>query len=305
MDEQEIATWRDGRDVYLFDDGTALYVDEVREKLLAGAEERRRRPLRVDDLGELQARASTGSERSGSRDDCALLASRRCAGAHPLLPGHGRAQGCRLQPDARHPPDPGLVAGMGVRPPGCGVRAESRGHGPPMKTALGFYEDEPNPLAMPEGWPRLVENLGRPLPPPTGSGAESQSVLSSTASTAARSSTGRRCVLVVRMLGRYQTRGCCPGTREGWKRTRRLSPADCGVPDGSTRWRKRVEAREFARELASQGVEDVAAAYERDCRHGCDGECLLYGGPHECGYTCHPGRLLTEEDVAQAFAFKE
>jgi hypothetical protein len=52
-----------------------------------------------------------------------------------------------------------------------------------------------------------------------------------------------------RMLGRYQTRGCCPGMREGWTRTRaRLGP-DCYSGDGDTRWRKRVEAREFAREI--------------------------------------------------------
>ncbi|GAA3070631.1 hypothetical protein GCM10017600_56090 [Streptosporangium carneum] len=25
-----------------------------------------------------------------------------------------------------------------------------------------------------------------------------------------------------------------------------------------------------------------------DCRHGCNGDCLTAGGPHECGYACHP-----------------
>lgn len=57
------------------------------------------------------------------------------------------------------------------------------------------------------------------------------------------------------------------------------------------------EKRAFARELLPQGELDVSTDVWRDCRHGCDGECLLYPGPHECGYTCHPGRLY-ETDCA-------
>lgn len=31
-----------------------------------------------------------------------------------------------------------------------------------------------------------------------------------------------------------------------------------------------------------------------DCWHGCNGDCLLHAGPHECGYACHPGPLHEE-----------
>lgn len=52
-----------------------------------------------------------------------------------------------------------------------------------------------------------------------------------------------------------------------------------------------VEQRAFARSLLPGGELVVATGVLRDCVHGCDGECLLYSGPHECGYSCHPGRL--------------
>lgn len=50
-----IVRWHDGRDVYLYPDGGRLYVDEVRA-MLDGAAERRKQPLKVDNLDELQAR---------------------------------------------------------------------------------------------------------------------------------------------------------------------------------------------------------------------------------------------------------
>lgn len=52
---------------------------------------------------------------------------------------------------------------------------------------------------------------------------------------------------MARMLGRYETPGCCPGTRAGWRR-RRMSGQDCSGADTSTRRRKRVEARQWRRE---------------------------------------------------------
>lgn len=54
---------------------------------------------------------------------------------------------------------------------------------------------------------------------------------------------------MARMLGRYQERGCCPGTREGWKRTRRIHGPDCSGAASSTRRRKRAEQRDVAREV--------------------------------------------------------
>lgn len=50
-----IVRWHDGRDVYVYPNGDRFYVDEIRA-MLAGAEERRKQPLKVDDLDELRAR---------------------------------------------------------------------------------------------------------------------------------------------------------------------------------------------------------------------------------------------------------
>lgn len=50
-----IVRWHDGRDVYVYPNGDRFYVDEVRA-MLAGAEERLKQPLKVDDLDELRAR---------------------------------------------------------------------------------------------------------------------------------------------------------------------------------------------------------------------------------------------------------
>lgn len=54
-DQPTIVPWHDGRDVYVYPNGDRFYVDEV-EALRQGAEERRRLPLKVDDLDALKAR---------------------------------------------------------------------------------------------------------------------------------------------------------------------------------------------------------------------------------------------------------
>ena len=76
---------------------------------------------------------------------------------------------------------------------------------------------------------------------------------------------------MTRMLGRYQAPGCCPGTRQGWRRTRRLHGLDCSGATSSTRRRKRAEQRQVARDLLPHGEIEVATDVWRDCRHGCDG----------------------------------
>lgn len=101
---------------------------------------------------------------------------------------------------------------------------------------------------------------------------------------------------MARMLGRYQTPGCCPGTRAGWYRLRRAYGLDCSGADTNTRRAKRVEQQTFRRSLLPQGELDVPPHVRRDCRHGCDGECLLQDGPAECGLTCHEG-LLADNDT--------
>lgn len=79
---------------------------------------------------------------------------------------------------------------------------------------------------------------------------------------------------MARMLGRKVWYGvfctCCNGPR-------------------SVKAERAREKREFARELLPESEIEAPSDVWRDCRHGCDGECLLYGGPRECGYTCHPG----------------
>jgi len=96
---------------------------------------------------------------------------------------------------------------------------------------------------------------------------------------------------MARMLGRVETPGCCPGSRSGWNRRRHRHGPDCSGAATDTRWAKRIEQRQFQRELLPEGELDVPADVWRDCRHGCDGECLLHSGPSECGLTCHPGRV--------------
>lgn len=52
-----------------------------------------------------------------------------------------------------------------------------------------------------------------------------------------------------RMLGRYESPGCCPGTRAGWRRSRRSYSPDCSGAVTDPRRRKRAEQREMAREI--------------------------------------------------------
>lgn len=54
------------------------------------------------------------------------------------------------------------------------------------------------------------------------------------------------------MLGRFETPGCCPGTRAGWTRRRKGFGPDCSGGCTDTRWRKRVEQRQVAREVAEE-----------------------------------------------------
>lgn len=99
------------------------------------------------------------------------------------------------------------------------------------------------------------------------------------------------------MLGRYETPGCCPGTRSGWTRRRHLYGLDCSGAATDTRWAKRVEQRQFRRsllpegELPPPGIPDLW-----DCRHGCNGDCLA-GGESRCGQTCH--EQISNEDVRE------
>lgn len=96
---------------------------------------------------------------------------------------------------------------------------------------------------------------------------------------------------MARMLGRYTTRGCWTGSRSNG---RPCLPAgeDCSGWSTSTRWRKRVEQREFERSLLPAGEIDVATDVIRDCVHGCDSECLTEGND-DCTFVCHPGPLLS------------
>ena len=85
----------------------------------------------------------------------------------------------------------------------------------------------------------------------------------------------------------------------------------CG--DGNeTRAFKRVEQRELARELAPEtGIEWLAslepALYDlSDCRHGCNGDCIVTGiGSDVCDFTCHPGLEHDEDKAARVAAALE
>lgn len=54
---------------------------------------------------------------------------------------------------------------------------------------------------------------------------------------------------MARMLGRVESPGCCPGTRQGWVRTRRSHGPDCSGAVTDTRKAKRRERREVTREI--------------------------------------------------------
>lgn len=102
---------------------------------------------------------------------------------------------------------------------------------------------------------------------------------------------------MARMLGKYETPGCCPGTNRGSYRLRRRyqRPSDCSGASSSTRWRKRVEQRQFGRELARElcPVEfywhpDELAFDIYDCDHGCNGDCESSEyGSDRCTFICH------------------
>jgi len=57
---------------------------------------------------------------------------------------------------------------------------------------------------------------------------------------------------MARMLGRYESPGCCPGTRQGWYRGRRRHAPDCSGALTDSRRRKRAEQREVRREILSE-----------------------------------------------------
>jgi hypothetical protein len=91
----------------------------------------------------------------------------------------------------------------------------------------------------------------------------------------------------VRMLGRYQRPGCCPGTRDG-----RGPGPDCsgGGPEG-TRAAKRAEARMVEAELAPDAddrewMATLGPLYDAsDCVHGCSGSPSCTG--ERCTFVCH------------------
>lgn len=56
---------------------------------------------------------------------------------------------------------------------------------------------------------------------------------------------------MARMLGRYESPGCCPGHRSGWTRRRKRSGPDCSGANTDSRKRKRVEARQTIRDIAA------------------------------------------------------
>lgn len=108
---------------------------------------------------------------------------------------------------------------------------------------------------------------------------------------------------MARMLGRYETRGCCPGTRQGWRRTRstmqraiqRGASPDCSGAATDTRGRKRAEQRAFARDadglLSKDPLPPGDPAWlsdDSDCQHGCNGDCYE-AGSLLCNFTCHEG----------------
>jgi hypothetical protein len=53
------------------------------------------------------------------------------------------------------------------------------------------------------------------------------------------------------MLGRVESPGCCPGTRQGWRRTRHAYRQDCSGAVTDTRKAKRREQRAVAREVGA------------------------------------------------------
>jgi hypothetical protein len=98
---------------------------------------------------------------------------------------------------------------------------------------------------------------------------------------------------MARMLGRYETPGCCPGRRSGWTRNRKLVGPDCWGGGTDKRWAKRQEQRALRAEL--DGWRRAAPIFDptadpSDCAHGCNGDCETWGSDR-CTFLCHPAEL--------------
>lgn len=81
---------------------------------------------------------------------------------------------------------------------------------------------------------------------------------------------------MARMLGRYESPGCCPGTREGWRRTRKRHSQDCSGALTDVRKRKRQEKRKTRREIEEDSVRCCnPSGTECLCSAGCTCLCEL------------------------------
>lgn len=57
-----------------------------------------------------------------------------------------------------------------------------------------------------------------------------------------------------------------------------------------TRWHKRREQRQWPRAEMPPSLLPAPFTDESDCRHGCNGDCAVYGYASEtCDWQCHPG----------------
>jgi hypothetical protein len=68
---------------------------------------------------------------------------------------------------------------------------------------------------------------------------------------------------MARMLGRYETPGCCPGRRSGWTRNRRLFGPDCSRGFTDPRHFKRREQRAFRAEAQAALADNTREAVRR------------------------------------------
>jgi hypothetical protein len=82
---------------------------------------------------------------------------------------------------------------------------------------------------------------------------------------------------------------------------------DCSPPRGrhsaplSSRWRKRIEARQWpAAELGPREPLPAPFTDYSDCRHGCNGGEIVSGyGSDVCDWLCHPDLTLDPERAAK------
>ncbi|WP_433520159.1 hypothetical protein ACQP2T_63510 (plasmid) [Nonomuraea sp. CA-143628] len=65
--ERTTVTDANGREIYVYPNGDRFYADEV-HAMLAGAEERRKQPLKVDDLDELRAKLERLKAEKAAKD---------------------------------------------------------------------------------------------------------------------------------------------------------------------------------------------------------------------------------------------